>query len=299
VDEYAGLFQFLNLPDVALETALGTLNFPDTDADFVNFGVFLPAMLPLWSTEDPSYVGYWKHWFSPRHLTIIQTYIEENLLAREIACDFDQLARVAAQTVLRGPNKNARIDRFSSDIGLESLFLLGPLNNEGSISPEVRDLAARTGIGDPELQQINQIARTTDKQEGLLALAAFAQDPPLACFADSQGYPGDFPRDGMTLTPQSVRDVCTFEAGEQLRQQIAALPFAPPWFTTSDQSPVFGGLLQQGDHAGAWMSLNSSGWVVADAKTALRRLANQTREPGLDLLADAWSAQPHEEQGTY
>lgn len=272
MDEYAGLFQFLNLPDVALETALGTLNFPDTDADFFNFGVFLPAMLPLWSTEDPSYVGYWKHWFSPRHLTIIQTYIEENLLAREIACDFDQLARVAAQTVL---------------------------NNEGSISPEVRDLAARTGIGDPELQQINQIARTTDKQEGLLALAAFAQNPPLACFADGQGYPGDFPRDGMTLTPQSVRDVCTFEAGEQLRQQIAALPFAPPWFTTSDQSPVFGGLLQQGDHAGAWMSLNSSGWVVADAKTALRRLADQTREPGLDLLADAWSAQPHEEQGTY
>lgn len=28
---------------------------------------------------------------------------------------------------LRGPNKNARVDRCSSDIGLKSLFLLGPL----------------------------------------------------------------------------------------------------------------------------------------------------------------------------
>lgn len=272
MDEYARLFRFLNLPDIALEMTLGTLHFPETDAEFFNFGVFLPAMLPLWSTEDPSYVGYWKHWFSPRRLTIVQAYIEENLLAREVACDFNQLARVAAQSML---------------------------NSQGSVSAEARAIAVRTGIGEPELQQINQIAQATDKEEGLLALPVFAQDPPLACFAEGQGYPGDFPHVGMTLTPQSVRSVCTFEAGEQLHQQIAALPFAPPWFTASDQAAVFDDLLQRGDYEGAWMSLNSAGWKVAEAKTALRRLADQSREPGLDLLAAAWSAQPHEEQGTY
>lgn len=273
MDEYAALFQLLNLPDAALETTLGTLRFPNTDAEFFNFGVFLPAMLPLWSTGGPSYVGYWKHWFSPRRLTIVQADIEENLRARETARDFSQLVCVAVQ---------------------------GALSAEDSLSPEVRALVARTGLPEQELDQIVQIAEVTDEESALLALAAFAQDPPLACFPeDGQGYPGDFPYDAMTLTSQTVRNLCTYETSPRLSQKIAALPFAPPWFTESNQLVVFDTLLQEGDYAGAWLSLNSAGWKVADAKASLRRLADQSREVGLDLLAEAWSAQPHEEQGTY
>ena len=273
MDKYAALFQFLNFPDAALETSLGTLHFPNTDAEFFNFGVFLPAMLPLWSTVGPSYTGYWKHWFSPRRLTIVQADIEENLLAREIARDFGQLVYVAVQAALSAEN---------------------------SLGPEARILVARTEIPEQELDQLIQIAEVTDEENGLLALAAFAQDPPLACFPENgQGYPGDFPHDAMTLTPQAVRNLCTYETSVRLSQQIAALPFAPPWFIEGDQSVVFDNLLQQGNYAGAWLSLNSTGWKVADAKAALRRLASQSREPGLDLLADAWSAQLHEEQGTY
>jgi hypothetical protein len=273
MDEYAALFQFLNLPDAALETTLGTLHFPNTDAEFFNFGVFLPAMLPLWSTGGPSYVGYWKHWFSPRRLTVVQADIEENLLAHEIARDFGQLVCVAVQAAL---------------------------SVEGSLSPEIRDLAARTGLPEQELDQIVQVAEITDEENGLLVLAAFIQDPPLACFPeDGQSYFGDFPHDAMTLTPQIVRNLCTYETSTRLSQQIAALPFAPPGFMESDQSIVFDDLLQQSDYGGAWLSLNSTGWKVADAKASLRRLASQSREPGLDLLAEAWSAQPHEEQGTY
>ena len=273
MDEYAALFQFLNLPDAALETALGTLHFPNTDAEFFNFGVFLPAMLPLWSTGSPSYVGYWKHWFSPRRLTVVQADIEENLLAREIARDFSQLVCIAVQAALSA---------------------------EGSLSSEVRALVTQTKLPEQELDQIVQIAEVTDEENGLLALAAFTGDPPLACFPeDGQGYPGDFPHDAMTLTPQSVRNICTYETSTRLFQQIVALPFAPPWFTETNQSVVFDDLLQQGDYEGAWLSLNSTGWKVADAKAALSRLAIQSQEPGLDLLVEAWSAQPHEAQGTY
>lgn len=266
MDEYAGLFRFLNLPAAALKTALGTLHFSGTDEEFYNYGIFLPAMLPLWSTEDPSYVGYWKHWFSPRRITIVEAYIEENILPREIARNFNQLARIMAQYVI---------------------------NSEGDISDETQRFATCTGISTPELQQIGQIAGVTHEEQALLVLPLFAQDPPLACFEGGRGYPGDFPQEGMALTPQSVRGVCTYEVSEARQRQIAALPFAPPWFLADDQAPVFDALLRQGDYAEAWLSLNSTGWKTADAKAALRRLAGESGEPGLDLLAEAWSAQPH------
>lgn len=102
-------------------------------------------------------------------------------------------------------------------------------------------------------------------------------------------------------------DPRTFEISREQLPILAALPFAPPWFpaalqqpvseTDGPQEPVFNHCLAQRDYLGVWMTLNSSGWTFLTAKDALHRLAAESGASGLDLLAAAWSAVPHEKNG--
>ena len=268
MEHYRSIVAFLQVPQAALDVAENRVLMPlHPDIPFLQYG-FPPALLPLWSTGSPIYHGYWKHWFSTRRTTLVEMDVTQQRQTREIARSFAQLAR--------------------------EMVLFTISWNEGMI-PAVWDFAAGVGISPTEVEQIaRMVEKTGDQEKGLLALPLFADDPPMSCFpGDGQGYPGDFPCNAMTLTPQTVRNICTFEVEEDLRREIAALPFAPPWFAESNQSVVFNQLLQQEDYAGAWMSLNSTGWQFPQAKDAMRRLAEQVDVPGFGLLADAWISEPH------
>ena len=61
-----------------------------------------------------------------------------------------------------------------------------------------------------------------------------------------------------------------------------------------DPQAVFDDCLDGGDHLGAWMALNSPGWPIPRAGTALRSLAGAAGDERLATLADAWSSQPHD-----
>jgi hypothetical protein len=265
--DYQQVFQFLGMPPLALEIAANRIQLPlDLTVPFHHYG-FPPALLPLWSSEGAAYDGYWKHWFSPRKLTIVATEVAQKRRTHEVARDLPQVIRQM------------------------TLFTISW--NEGII-PAARTFAYQTGVSDQELEQMERaIAEFGDHPDGWLTLPGFTEDPPLPCVPDGRGYQGDFPYRGMALTPQAVRNICTFEVEEEVRRQIAALPFAPPWFTESNQSLVFNQLLQQEDYAGAWMSLNSTGWQFPQAKDAMRRLAERVEVPGFGLLADAWINEPH------
>lgn len=271
MDEYRQLFQFLQLPKVAADIAARNVSLPIyTESPFDTYG-FVPALLPLWSGEVPSYTGYWRHWFGSRQMTLVEVIVENKRRTQEIARTFDQLAR---ELVL------SAID------GTEELTL------------EIRTFGTQLDIGTAELRQIEQLWREWgDEKTGLLSLPSFSSAVPLVCLSEGEAYTGDFPHDGMMLNEETLRNVCTTETSRELHQHIATLPFAPPWFVTTEQSPVFNQLLSEKDYLGAWMSLNSNGWKFLEAKEALRQLAQKTNVPGLDLLAQVWAAVPHEKNG--
>jgi len=280
MDEYRRLYESLRLPQAATDIALGTITLPpyNRETPFDAYG-FLPALLPLWIGDGPSYTGYWKHWFGTRHMTLVEVTVENNRRTQEVARDFGQLACELVVYAARA----ARGERARGQ------------------TPQVKAFGARVGIGEDELGQIEQIAQEWGiEPAGLLSLPRFASAPPLACFTteeDYTGYTGDFPHDGMALDEGTLRNMCTPEASRELNARIAALPFAPPWFTTNEQAPVFRQLLGEKDYLGAWMSLNSNGWRFLEAMDALDELARVSAVPGLDLLAEAWAAVPHEKNG--
>lgn len=275
MDEYRRLYDFLRLPQAATDIALGTITLPpyNRETPFDAYG-FLPALLPLWIGDGPSYTGYWKHWFGTRRMTLVEVTVENNRRTQEVARDFGQLACEVALYAVADAEK---------------------------LTPQIKAFGVRAGVGEDELGQIEQVwRRWDDERAGLLSLPRFASAPPLACLRvgkDYVGYTGDFPHDGMALDEGTLRNMCTPEASRELNARIAALPFAPPWFTTDEQAPVFRQLLGEGDYLGAWMSLNSNGWRFLEAMDALDELARVSAVPGLDLLAAAWSAVPHEKNG--
>lgn len=273
MNNYRSLFSFLPLPSAARDIAFRTLEVPFyTDTPFNAYG-FIPALIPLWATDSPSYTGYWKHWFVPqREPTFVEVYVRDEYRATEVARNFTQLMQ---------------------------RLVLTALTIEDAVTSDIQTFAIQVGINGVQLEEIASLARTSgDDDSKLLTLPAFAHDAPLTCFqGHTKGYIGDFPHDDMALTERNLNNLCTFEVSEDLHRRILDLPSAPPWFTTTDQPLLFAQLLQQGNLHGAWMSLNSTGWSFMEAKKALKRLGQQSNVPGFDLLVEAWTAEPHENSG--
>jgi hypothetical protein len=270
---YRSLYHELRLPQAAIDIAFRSIALPfySSEDSFDAYG-FAPALLPLWTGDGiPTYIGYWKHWFGTRQMTLVKVDAEEFYATREVARTFPQLA---CEAVLRA------------------------IESADALTPKITEFGIKAGLTLAEMQPIEKIWQEYgDEDAGLISLPAFASAPPLACFLEEngyQGYTGDFPHDAMRLTEEAVRNMCTEETSRELQRRIAALPFAPPWFMTKAQAPVFDALLQQGDYQGAWMSLNSAGWRFIEMKDALRRLAGAANVPGFSLLAAAWTSVPQE-----
>jgi len=263
---------------------------PGVETPFDAYG-FLPALLPFWIGQGVKYTGAWKHWFGSRRMTFVEVDVENDRRCREVARDFKQLLCRAV---------------------LDAVDYAG-----GAADRDVERFGTQAGLSLAEIEQIVQVHSEWDTEpEGLLLLPGFAAAAPVECLDrywdpvngyagdfphphrdPTTGYTGDFPHDTMHLDEETVRNMCTADTSIELYARIAALPFAPPWFTATKQAPVFRQLLRRQDYLGAWMSLNSSGWRWLEAKDALWDLAEASQVPGLDLLANAWAAVPHENNG--
>ena len=270
---YETVYRALDLPRTALDVALGTIPLPfaDASAPYSLYG-FPPALIPIYSDNSgPGYRGFWRHPLAPRATTLVELSVEAGYRADEVARNLEQLF---------------------SYMSITSICVLN------GITPETESFA--TGVGLPDLAAISRLATEIgDSLPDLRGRPPFDRDCPLACFDDPSDYDGDFPNVAMVERGGDLRNCCALEVDRELQQRIAARPDAPPWFTSRDQAATCRALLDAGDLAGAWMSLNSPGWRFADAKLALRALADQAHDAELSVIADAWIAERHEHAGGY
>jgi hypothetical protein len=270
---YENVYHVLGLPPVALDVALGKIPLPlaDASAPYSVYG-FPPALIPMYSeSSGPLYCGFWKHHFAERASTIVSLSVEAGYRAREIARNVDQL--------------------FAH-------IVLVAIGVHDGISPEIERFAAGVGIRD--LAAFDRMSM--DCGDSLLHLRGrppFDRQCPLASYEDPSDYDGDFPSSCILESGGDLRGICALEVSRELQQAIASRPDAPPWFTTRDQAMTCRELLDIGDLRGAWMSLNSPGWLFPDAKRALRALADKACNAELSVVAEAWIAELHEHAGGY
>lgn len=63
----------------------------------------------------------------------------------------------------------------------------------------------------------------------------------------------------------------------------------PAWFDPDrEKKPLFESFLQAGRLDYAWLSLNSTGWSITDARQALVALQARANDRGFDAVVDYW-----------
>ncbi|TSC31933.1 hypothetical protein [Corallococcus sp. Z5C101001] len=271
--KYVSVLRGLGLPEKAVAYLTGELRLPNEVADvpFHYYG-FPPALIPLWSSQSgPSYYGYWWHWGMERRTTMVHVGVEGGCRVTEYARDLTQLLTTIA---------------------------LNEVVSDEKVTDGLREFARVAEVDD--LEGLERIAwESGDLLYGLLKRPEFRHDPPVSCFEDERLYPGDFPTKFNVVGKRDLTHFAGLEGEREVAAVIAAQPDAPEWFRSNRQREVFDGCLRAGNYSGAWMSLNSSGWSLADAGRALAELARRTGDPILFSITDAWIANNPPKIGGY
>lgn len=282
---YIELYQELGLPSPAVALAAGDLQLGNELPP--SWMGFPPALLPLTSTESGIERGFWKHWFvTGRELTIVefygQTLFGKPLIAMELARNFTQFLYIQ---------------------------MLQEITLSGGLTPSSRQLAESAGITD--LEWLHSLASEKgDELAELLVHPVFRDDPPQSCFDDLSSYSGDFPKASPDISLSLLARACGYEIHsrfgngapdpDRYRLRVANSPESPIWLKAESQPAVFYQLLGQDDLSGAWLSLNTPGWMIGEARQAISILSEKAHDPRFTLLANAWSSLPHEQKmGSY
>lgn len=253
---FADVAARVGLPRIVSELASGNLPVGEVDpgatVPFSNDG-FPPALWPMWNTGESAFVGVWVHWLVNRHPTFVELELEDSTV-EEIATDVDQLFHWMAYDVFEWCDDDSEVvSALMAAIGggHVDVAAVEALRGPGSVGPE--DLAV---------------------------MPAFATNPPRAVAGPT--YTGPFP-----VGTRGLDRACSFELQPDVRLGVAVE--RPPWLVATEQLPVFSAELAAGRLDRAWLSLNSSGWLYADAVDALNELAARAAVPELSAVAVVWT----------
>jgi hypothetical protein len=171
------------------------------------------------------------------------------------------------------------------------------LTNDEGITPSSRDFASAVGVSD--LMELEAISRVTgDDPKGFAAIAEFGRDLPAASIVSGRQYHGDFPIDASHLRLW-YDSVCSFELAPELILHWPEDIPKPSWLTTADKAAVFRMCLEKLDFRGAWLALNSHGWRVGEARSALVDLAKVVADPLFSTMTEAWCSTCKGENESY
>jgi hypothetical protein len=272
---YAQVIQYLGFGDRLAACAMGQPKLPLVS--YVNpaqWYVFPPALVPMASNgSSPGYLGLWAHWFSDRTPSFVSMSVENGRTVSEVARTIDQFAAlIVMKAITESDGRTPAIDSFASAMGLADIEALDRLS---------------LIVGD-DVSKFSQIPE-------------FESRCPLMACPNPQLYDGEFPVSKHEfVTMDDLPDVCSpFELEPQSRRQLALSPQAPDWWRDVDKRKLFDACMAANNHRGAWLTLNSPGWKVAEVREALTELAIESRAPGLELLRDAWCAMSEGPDLTY
>lgn len=269
--DYETLLRMLALPPAVVDCATGKLRLPVAGVTYPPpwYG-YPPALIPAWS-EGRIYVGLWKHWFTERPLSFVKVYVRAGHSVVEIARTPDQFFCYATISAI--------------------------VAHDG-VRPETEQFARAAGVSN--LAEIDAASMSTgDDPRGFTAIRQFQSDTPLASVADVAQYDGWFPRADFAVAIPWWQHCCSLEVSDDVRAAWPGAVPVPPWVAASPTPQMFQTFLRAGDYRSAWLTLNSTGWALPDARTALDQLATAAGDDTFSTLAAAWLAALDRQTGGY
>lgn len=271
-EAYGSIVCHLGQEKVMERIIRGQVRVPDGERSLLS--PFPPVLVPIWATGARTIVGLWKHWFSDRQPTFVEFY---------------------GTTVYGRRNMAFERGRTLKQVIYGHLFEC--ITNRDGVDDEIQAFANACGISD--VDEIDRISIDGGDVTTLRSHAEFVGKLPLSFFdCDSQtDYTGDFPTNAVASSTAALQRCCVHEihSGFQnlepdytLREAVAQNSNSPEWFRTRSQSELFERLLNANNLEGAWMSLNSPTWTVADARQAITDLAARANDTAFSALATTW-----------
>lgn len=270
---YELLFRELKLPNALVDCAMGRISSPLASmVSPAEWFCFPPALCPIWSDASlPYYLGYWKHWFNTRPASFVAMHVESGMKVQEIARTPEQLFCHAIMTAIVIHDRvTSEVEQFASAVGITNVS---------------------------ELDAVSSI--TGDNPRGYTSISQFSDQTPLASVDDVSRYTGSFPIGRFSDAIQWWNDGNAFELSDDVLDSWPANINKPVWFGAENQSEGFDKFLDAGNFHGAWLTLNSPGWAITEAKTAIDRLASAANSHEFSLLAEAWTSVADESSGGY
>jgi hypothetical protein len=263
----------LGLPEALVACALGRTSPAVFNLEApARWYVFPPALIPLWSDGSwPTYIGYWKHWFVEREPCFVKMYVGSGLMTVEIARTCEQLMGVLAMmSISLEDGVTPQLERFATTVGLDCLDALDA-----------------------------QSLKTGDDPQGFVNVDLFKTLTPLQSMADgSSAYTGDFPAPA-NLNRKWWETSCSFEIVDQ-PLCLPADAELPAWFAADvEKKPLFDDFMAAGRLDYAWLTLNSTGWSIADARQALVALQAQAGDEDFDQVVAYWLSVADLDAGGY
>ncbi len=260
----------VGLPISIQECALGKIRNPveGLHAPFYWYG-FPPALIPIWSeASGPNYYGYWKHWFVDREPSFVKMYLGAGREVVEIARSADQLfCYMVVRSICIDDGVEPAVEVFASSVGINNLS-------------EIDEATLDTG----------------DNPKGLINIPQFKSNTPLVSVENESDYDGDLQTQN-TLSVTST--VSSFEFSKEVIDSIGSNTKLPAWFYPDRVKDVFYDALKGNDLSVAWLSLNSAGWSIVDAKSAMQDLAENAKDEQFDKYTSWWLSIADESVGGY
>jgi len=270
--EYETLLSHLPLPKTIASCAMGRLRVPVAAITYPPpwYG-YPPAFIPFWSQGEGIYVGLWKHWFTERTTSFVEVYLAWPHIVVEIARTPEQFFCYATITaIVAHDGVRPETERFAQDANITNLA-------------EIDSATMNTG----------------DDPGGFAAIRQFQTDTPLASVADVARYDGWFPRVNFATSIHWWQHCCSLEVGDDVRAAWPATVPTPPWVAAPPTRQMFRDFVQAGDYRSAWLTLNSAGWPLPDARAAIGQLAAAAGNGEFSTLADAWLSASSGQTGGY
>lgn len=272
---YMKVLEGLSLPPVINECIAGAISPPlatfKAPAEWYGFP---PALIPIWSDGSrPTYIGLWKHWFVDREPSFVKMYVSSNRLTIEVARTVEQLF---------------------------ALIAMMSISERDGVEPDLVIFAGKVGL--KNLEQINSVSLVSgDDARGFSMIDQFKNETPMESVKLMGDYNGDFPGAGFDRANPWWEKSCSFEISMDLLSTWPIDLTKPAWIEsgTSSKFDLFRSYLDDNNVRNAWLTLNSSGWSIRDAKMAISELELKAKNKQFTLLADAWLSIADEGAGGY
>lgn len=269
--EYQKIISSIGISDSVLKCAGGQIDVPLEGVDIPPrwFG-FPPALIPIWSKDSrPGYIGIWKHWFIDRTPSFVEMYVAADRITVEIARTSEQFIYfVAMAAIVEHDGITAEVERFLTSVGIGN-------------GDEIEAVAMRYG----------------DDPTGFVHLAPFRKSTPQTCLDIVEKYDGEFPKikDGVVVSGLRTSSEFEYYPSGELAIDAGCI------FLKKGESgrDGFFRCVDEGNLGQAWLILNSRGWSISDARTAIVKLAQAGQDPHFDDLVSAWLSVADPAAGAY